>query len=94
MRNTKIWSIILAVITVVSLIIDTVDLTNILPFEVIGKISAVLTILKLIYDNRALFTASEVAEYANDNPSIKTLANGDYLRHNEQTVKNWRTFNK
>lgn len=66
MKNTKRSSIILAIITIVSLILDTVSLE---PFgidvETVSKISGVLTIIKLIYDNRGLFNESEMTDFGN-----------------------------
>lgn len=96
MKNTKLWSIVLAVITVVSLILDTVNLE---PFgintETIGKISALLTIVKLIYDNRALFTESEMTDFANEvmkNDEVKSNLLKGKVTHAD--FENWKLKNR
>lgn len=96
MKNTKTWSIILAVITVVSLILDTVSLEPFgLDTQLVGKISAILTILKLIYDNRALFNESDLVSFGNrvleDDKDKDEQIQGS-VTHAD--LENWKHFNR
>lgn len=89
MKNTKLWSLVLAIITIVTLILDTVNLE---PFginvETVSKISGVLTIIKLIYDNRHLFTAQDVADFANEGEYMTAKRNTGRTTVND--VLEWR----
>lgn len=91
MKNTKPLSIILAVLSIVSMILDTVDLV---PFgwslDTIGQITAVVAMIKIIIENTSLFNAQDVADFANEKTE-----DAIYKSHQSmvtvQDVKNWKS---